>query len=189
VSTPIPRVWYGAAVRNGVRLFLVATIVAAAPAALGQPQVLIGARAGVSAPNELAFDPGPMVGIDVAYALQRLVAVELAVDHSFHAVRLPLPTGTVRGSATLANLGVQYRLDITPSAVPYALLAVESRWMRVPGAGTRNFAGGAFALGILAPFGGNWFAGLEARYGITLQGAFPLRQEYLAKMGYRTAAF
>jgi hypothetical protein len=174
-------------VRNGVRLALLATAIAAAPAAFGQPQFLIGARGGVAAPNELNFDPGPMVGIDVAYAVQRLVALELTVDQSFHAVRRP--DGALRGNVTLANLGVQYRIDITPSAVPYVLLAVESRWMRVPGEGTRNFNGGAFALGILAPFGANWFAGLEARYGITIQGGFPLRQEYLAKLGYRTASF
>ena len=173
--------------RNGVRLALLATAIAAAPAAFGQPQFLIGARGGVAAPNELNFDPGPMVGIDVAYAVQRLVALELTVDQSFHAVRRE--DGTVRGNATVGNLGVQYRIDITPSAVPYVLLAVESRWMRVPGEGTRNFNGGAFALGILAPFGANWFAGLEARYGITIQGGFPLRQEYLAKLGYRTASF
>jgi hypothetical protein len=170
-----------------VRLALLATAIAAAPAAFGQPQFLIGARAGVEAPNELEFAPGPMIGIDVAYAVQRLVALELTVDQSFHAVRRP--DGALRGNATVGNLGVQYRIDITPSAVPYAVLAVESRRLRVPGEGTRNLTGGAFGLGILAPFGDSWFAGLEARYGITIQGGFPLRQEYLAKLGYRTASF
>ena len=159
----------------------------AAPAAFGQPQILVGARAGVAAPNELRFDPGPMVGIDVAYGFQRLVAIELVVDHSFHAVRRE--GGTVRGNATVGNLGVQYRIDITPSAVPYAVLAVESRWLRVPGEGTSNLTGGAFGLGLLVPLATNWFAGVEARYGITVQGGFPLRQEYLAKLGYRTASF
>jgi hypothetical protein len=170
-----------------MRLCLVATALAAAPAAFGQRQVLIGARAGVAAPNELQFDLGPAFGIDVAYAFHRLVALELAVDQSIHSVRRP--AGTVRGNATIANLGAQYRIDITPSAIPYALLAVESRWMRVAGEQTRNLAGGAFALGILVPFAANWFAGIEARYGITLTGAFPLRQEYVLKLGYRTGTF
>ena len=173
--------------RNRLRLVLLAAALAAAPSAFAQPQFLIGARAGVAAPNELQFDPGPVLGADFAYAVQRLVALELVVDQSFHAVKRP--AGTLRGNVTLANLGVQYRIDITPSAIPYALLAVESRWMRVPGESTKHIAGGAFALGILAPFGGDWFAGIEARYGITLQGGFPLRQEYTAKLGYRTAAF
>jgi hypothetical protein len=158
-----------------------------APVASAQPQFLVGARAGVAAPNELNFDIGPMVGVDGAYAIHRLIAFELAVEQSFHPVKRP--EGTARGTATVANLGVQYRLGISPAAVPYAVLAVESRWMHVRGEGTRHFPGGAFGVGILAPLERSWFVGLEGRFGITPQGGFPLRQAYLAKLGYRTSAF
>jgi hypothetical protein len=150
-------------------------------------QFLVGGRAGIAAPNELEFDVGPMVGVDGAYAVHRLIAFEVAVEQSFHPVKRP--AGTVRGTATVANLGVQYRLGRSPAAVPYAVLAVESRWMRVSGEGTRHFGGGAFGVGILAPMGGNWFAGVEARFGISPLGGFPLRQAYLAKLGWRTSAF
>lgn len=174
--------------RSRTRFISIIAALVAAPAAFAQPQFLVGARAGVAAPNELGFDLGPMAGVDVAYALQRLVALELAVEQSFHAVTA-VGGQKVRGNATVGNLGVQYRIDVTPSAVPYVLLAIESRWMRVAGQQTRNLSGGAFAVGILVPFTQHWSAGLEARYGITLQGSFPLRQVYLAKIGYRTAGF
>jgi hypothetical protein len=178
----VPWVW------NAVRLSIVASGIALASAAFAQPpQFLVGARAGLAAPHELEFDLGPMIGVDGAYGMHRLIALEVAVEQSFHPVRRP--AGTVRGRATVANVGIQYRINITPGAVPYAVLAVESRWMKVSGERTRNFAGGAFALGILSPLGRSWFAGLEARFGITSQGGFPLRQAYLAKLGYRTAAF
>ena len=174
--------------QNAVRAWLLGWAIAVAPGASAQPlQLLVGARGGVAAPNELAFDPGPMVGVDGAYGMQRLVALELVVEQSFHRVMRPI--GTVRGTATVAMVGIQYRLDITPAAVPYAVLAIESRWMHVSGEGTRNFPGGAFGLGILAPLGLNWFAGVEARFGITPQGGFPLRQAYLVRLGYRTAGF
>ena len=69
------------------------------------------------------------------------------------------------------------------------MLAVESRWLRVSGEGTRTFPGGSFAVGILSPLWRRWYAGLEARVGITREGGFPLRQAYLLKFGYRTTAF
>ena len=165
------------AVRASCTLLLSCALSMSAATAHGGPAVLVGGRAGVSAPTALELSPGPLLGADVTLRLHSLWAVELALEHGWH-----------RGPVSLAQgaLGLQYRIDVT-HVVPYVTVAAEGRRLVLRGREPVFGYGGALAGGVLVPFGERWFWGAEARYGISAQGEFPVRQTFLLRIGWRSS--
>ncbi|MGA9524846.1 MAG: hypothetical protein WBV82_25530 [Myxococcaceae bacterium] len=156
-------------------LLLALAISLTAATAQGDPAVLLGGRSGVNAPTALELSPGPLVGADVTLRLKSLWAVEFVLEHGWH--------GPV--SLTQGALGLQYRIDVT-LVVPYLTLAAEAQRLARRGRPPVFGYGGALAGGVLVPFGERWFWGAEARYGISLQGEFPVRQTFLLRIGWRS---
>lgn len=155
--------------------------------ASAQTQVLVGARAGVTLPTTFELPVGPAGGVDVTVRMARLIAAELTLEQSAHWVE------AVEGQEVAAwmsawTLGFQYRLDVT-FVVPYATLGVEGRRVSRPRAGTDFGYGATFAVGAFVPMARHWYWGLEARYGIGQDGAFPTRQTYALRFGWRNFDF
>lgn len=149
-------------------------------------QVLVGSRGGVTIPGAWGYSAGPSAGVDATVQVFRLVAIEAAFEQSLHWV--PTTDGYPPAFLSLGALGVQYRLDVT-RVVPYASLGLELRRAQVQGADARLDFGAALGFGAVVPFGGQWFAGGEARYSTDTGGAFPVRQTYLLRIGWRSGAF
>ncbi len=162
-----------------------ASALCALPAA-AQVQVLAGARGGVALPGDAGLPAGPMAGVDVTVRMHRLLAAEATLEQSLHTREL---SGTAQDAwFTAWSLGLQYRLDVA-QVVPYAVLGVEGTRETTLGRTLHSDYGAVFGFGFFWPLGRHLYWGAEARYGIGTDGAFPTRQAYLARLGWRSAAF
>lgn len=153
-----------------------------------QAQFLVGVRAGVGLPTSADLPVGPSAGIDASVRMSRAIAAELTLDQSAHRVEAAGTGQTVTSWMSAWTAGVQYRLAVDPF-VPYASLGIEGRRVSKPRAGTETGYGASFAVGALVPLGDHWYWGPEARWGIGNDGAFPTRQTYILRFGWRNIAF
>lgn len=147
---------------------------------------MAGARGGVSLPSSVDLGAGPMAGVDATVRVHRLVALEGTLEQSIH-------SRTVEGEAqdawfTTWTFGVQYRLDVA-AVVPYAVLGVEGFRESTARRAVQTGYGAAFGFGFMGALGEHLYWGAEARYGIGTDGAFPTRQSYLVRLGWRNTAF
>jgi hypothetical protein len=144
-------------------------------------QLLAGGRAGAILWPADGLGSGVTGGVDLCISPHRLVGLELGLAEDRRWLEQPLSLST-------ASLSLQYRLDAGP-VVPYGAAGAEVSWLRAAGqAGVRPPVA-FFALGILAEFGERWYWGLEARYPTLPSGAFPARQLFALRLGFRSGPF
>jgi hypothetical protein len=175
-----------ALVRAALLLCVLASVLASLPA-YAWPQTLVAAHAGIASSFVEGASLGPSGGLSGDLALGRQLAVELALDQSFHQVAAS--GGPISAAQTGAGLGLQYRFDVAP-AVPFVTLS--ARWARFSPRGFEpvDDLSGALAIGFLYSFAASWFAGAEARYGYSLSdGAFPSSSTFVLRVGWMSEAF
>lgn len=151
--------------------------------ALAGAQLLVGATGGLSE-REGARGPefGPFAGVRLVSGFTRHWAADLGYRWDW--LRVADGWQNRMGGSAQA----QFRLDITP-AVPFADLGIYG--LRVESATRPTYdAGLALALGLLAPLGERWFAGVRLEYAFSaFTDALPSGRLLELSAGYRLGDF